>query len=126
MLVVCAACNRHVREETCAFCGAIVDRREKSARPRHHATRAALAFGTAAATAVGVTLAACSDSSTAYAPPYGAHPLGDATTGTMDGATSPDANDSGSGPAAPGYGSAPADSGTMGVDNDASADAADQ
>jgi hypothetical protein len=80
-MVVCPGCNRYVRDETCPFCGASIVRVAASARPRSHGTRAALAFGTAAATAVGVTLAACSDSSTAYAPPYGAHPIGDATTG---------------------------------------------
>jgi hypothetical protein len=129
MLVVCPACNRHVRDETCPFCGASIERREKPARPRGHGTRAAIAFGTAA-TAVGVTLAACSDSSTTnYAPPYGAHPLGDATTGTMDGSTTMDDT----GAAAPGYGGMTiVDSSATGVDagstdnGDASDDAADQ
>jgi hypothetical protein len=58
MLYVCNGCNRHVREETCPFCDAAVARRHPSVRARHHATRAALAFGTAA-TAVGVTLGGC-------------------------------------------------------------------
>jgi hypothetical protein len=79
MLVVCSGCNRHVREETCPFCGAPVDPRKVSARPLHHATRAALAFGTAA-TAVGVTLAGC-----APALPYGTPAGGDeADSGRYD------------------------------------------
>jgi hypothetical protein len=115
-MIVCPGCNRHVREETCPFCGAIVDRREKSARAAHHATRAALAFGTAA-TAVGVTLAACS--SQGYTPPYDSHPLSDSGLGTIDD-SSTGTMDAGGDPTAPGYGSAPTDSGVTGTDNDAS------
>jgi hypothetical protein len=59
-LVVCEGCNRHVREDTCPFCGARVDHgRAPKTRAIGHATRAMIAFGAAAATAGATSLGAC-------------------------------------------------------------------
>ena len=62
-LVVCGGCNRHVREDTCPFCGARVDRErgDRGTTPRSigHATRAMIAFGAAAATASAASITAC-------------------------------------------------------------------
>jgi hypothetical protein len=126
-MIVCERCNRFVRETTCPFCGARVDQPEKSARPRGHATRSVLAFGTAAATAVGFTLAACSDTMTT---PDVQHPTdaGDARydfDASVYGAHPSDAADERYSSDAGAYGQQPFDATADAGANDGSADAND-
>jgi hypothetical protein len=123
-MLVCPACNRHVRESACPFCGAAVPEKPERARSVGHHTRAVLALGAAAS--VSAALLACSTDSTSSSdkdsgftamPAYGGSFPNDASfDGTSD--VSADATTSDGPSASPAYGIA--------VDASQQGDASDQ